>query len=266
MNLADPATLKALLNKHGLGAKKRLGQHFLVSQRVVDAIVDAVGNVQSVVEIGPGPGVLTSPLSESYPNVVALEVDTDMIGVLAESAPTADVRNLDALSVNIGDLLDDLPGPRALVSNLPYYITGPLLDRIASASGKFDRSILMMQREVGEKLLAEPGNRDRGAITVRMESRFKVSRVCLVPKGAFLPPPNVESIVLCLESSQSEDTDDFYKFVRSGFKQPRKTLANNLKSAGHSVPDFKALLALPDDVRPHVLTLEQWRALFVSFR
>ncbi|HMS56529.1 MAG TPA: 16S rRNA (adenine(1518)-N(6)/adenine(1519)-N(6))-dimethyltransferase RsmA [Fimbriimonadaceae bacterium] len=266
MNLADPATLKSLLSKYGLDAKKRLGQHFLISSKVVESIVDSVGDVQSVVEIGPGPGVLTSPLATRYPTVVALEVDSDMMNVLAESAPTAEVRNTDALKTDLSDVLGGLPAPRAVVSNLPYYITGPLLDRITSASEKFDRAILMMQREVGEKLLAQPGDRDRGALTVRMEAAFDVSRVCLVPKGAFLPPPKVESIVLRLESRPSSDSEGFFKFVRAGFKQPRKTLANNLRAAGYESPNFDQLFGLPSDVRPQVLTLEQWRALFAHFR
>ncbi|HRK22164.1 MAG TPA: rRNA adenine N-6-methyltransferase family protein [Fimbriimonadaceae bacterium] len=129
MDLTDVPTLRAFLERHGVSARKGLGQHFLCSKRVVDAIAARLEGYAGALEIGPGPGVLTSALSSRIPHVRALEIDERMVGALAESAPSVEVVRGDALGTNLEDLLLDLPTPRAIVSNLPYYITGPLITR-----------------------------------------------------------------------------------------------------------------------------------------
>lgn len=264
MNLSDPSYLRAFLARHGISAAKGLGQHFLCSGKVVEAIRLRFAGFNGLLEIGPGPGVLTSALAESREKVIALEVDSRMRAALAESAPTADVRFVDALSADLGAVLEDLPTPRGVVSNLPYYITGPLLTRIAECSRHWDKAVLMMQKEVAERILAEPGNSDRGSLSVYLQSQFAIAKVILVPPGAFLPPPKVESMVLEFVPLRVEHSPRFYEFVRAGFKQPRKTLANNLLAIGLSREEIDSRLSragLDDRVRPHMLTLEAWMSI-----
>ena len=125
MDLADPSSLKAFLSRHGLWADKGLGQHFLVSKKVVGAIAQSLNDCAGILEIGPGPGVLTSVLSERAAKMLAIELDKRMISVLTESAPRAEIIEADALKADLSAMLKQLPEPRGLVSNLPYYITGP---------------------------------------------------------------------------------------------------------------------------------------------
>lgn len=262
--LTDPGALQPFLARHGIAARKGLGQHFLCSAKVVEAIVARVEGMAGALEIGPGPGILTAPLTQRVKRVIALEIDPRMSAALAESAPQAEVRLLDALQAPLGPILAELPAPRAVVSNLPYYITGPLLDRIAGASDGWSRAILMMQREVGRKILAPPGDSDRGALSVALQGSFDIERVCDVPPGAFLPPPKVESIVLQLTPKAVTLPPGLLDFVRAGFRQPRKTLVNNFAQAG--IEREKAAAALLDAdlderVRPHSLTFDEWERL-----
>lgn len=266
MNLADPETLRSFLRRHGYRPQKRWGQHFLVSEQVVRAILQRVDGFLGVLEVGPGPGVLTAGMAERCERVVALEVDPLAVSALGESAPTVDVRRIDALQADIGSILDELPRPRALVSNMPYNITGPLLSAFAQARASFDRAVLMMQREVGDRVLALAGDSDRGSLSVFLQAQFEIHRICLVPPGAFWPPPKVSSVVL--EFTPCRDVPigaSFDRLVRLGFAQPRKTLANNL-AAGlarprQSIETGLESIGLASSVRPHQLTLEDWRRL-----
>lgn len=264
MNLADPPTLKAFLQRHGLWARKGLGQHFLCSAKVVEGIVSRCMGCAGVLEIGPGPGVLTNPLSSSR-RLIALEVDQAMIGALAESAPSADVRKLDALKADLSAILAELPAPRAVVSNLPYYITGPLLTAVAGACSSFDVAVLMMQKEVARRIVAGPGSSERGSLSVFLQAQFDIAKVLDVPAGAFYPPPKVDSTVLQFKPLPDRPDPALFDFVRVGFKQPRKTVANNL-STGLGVPREAVVerlhaAGLDERVRAQELTLEQWAVL-----
>ena len=264
MNLADVPTLRAFLRRHGLWARKGLGQHFLCSAKVVEGIVSRCMGCAGVLEIGPGPGVLTSPLSASC-RTIALEVDQAMIEALRESAPGADVRNLDALTADLGAILRELPEPRAVVSNLPYYITGPLLTAVAGACEFYDRAVLMMQKEVAQRVVAAPGSRARGSLSVFLQAQFEISKVLDVPPGAFFPPPKVASTVLEFRPLAGRPDAALFSFVRIGFTQPRKTLANNL-SVGLNVPretvvSWLRACGLDERVRAQELALEDWRSV-----
>jgi 16S rRNA (adenine1518-N6/adenine1519-N6)-dimethyltransferase len=265
LDLTDPGSLKAFLGRHGLSADKRLGQHFLCSSRVVGAIAERLSHCKGIFEIGPGPGVLTAALSATSERMVAIELDERMIGALAESAPAVDVRKEDALKANYEAILHELPAPRALVSNLPYYITGPLLTRIAEARAHYDVAILMMQKEVAERVLAGPKTSERGSLSVYLQSQFEIQKVAAAPAGAFLPPPKVDSTVLQFKPTTGTPSLEFFKLVRLGFAQPRKTLANNLVSGFHIGRD-QALRWILDSglgelARPQELSLSEWFAL-----
>ena len=153
MNLSDAGELKGFLRKHGLKADKSLGQHFLCAPDIVQAIVRAAGNYAGCLEVGPGPGILTSFLAKKAVAMSAVEFDPRMVNLLADSAPTCKVIVGDALRVNLAEILNELPEPRVLVSNMPYYITGPLLARFSDVRGLVSTMGLMMQKEVGEKIV-----------------------------------------------------------------------------------------------------------------
>lgn len=265
MKLYDAGTLKGFLARHGLSADKGLGQHFLVSGSVVKAIANAAGGCQGICEIGPGPGVLTQSLSEVAERLVVLELDPRMAALLAESAPKAQVVQADALKVDLEALLRDLPAPRAIVSNMPYYITGPLLQRVADVRASIDRAVLMMQKEVAVRVIAPPGNGERGSLSVYLQSLFEIRVLSQVPAGAFLPPPKVDSTVLVFVPRLTTFDDFYFRVVRFGFTQPRKTLANNLANGLHRSRDeivtVLESVGLWEKSRAQELTEEQWVAL-----
>lgn len=225
--------------------------------------------MRGLLEIGPGPGVLTSPLSHAAERMVALELDERMVAALRDSAPAADVRQADALKADLTAILQELPEPRGIVSNLPYYITGPLLGRIADARAHFATAVLMMQKEVADRIRAKPGHRERGSLSVALQAAFEIRLVAQAPAGAFLPPPKVDSTVLEFVPRPSGLPADreaqTLRLVRIGFGQPRKTLANNLMAGLHIDREAaeKAIdaLSLEEKIRPQELTFEQWAAL-----
>lgn len=267
VRLDDPGALKAFLKNHGLSADKALGQHFLVSSRVVNAICGRVADCQGILEIGPGPGILSGPLSEQCARFQAIEVDERFLPLLAESAPSAQILLEDALQADLSKRLSDLPEPRAVVSNLPYYITHPLLTRIAEARASFGKAVLMMQREVADKILSPAGKRERGSLSVFLQACFRISEVVRAPAGAFMPPPKVDSTVLEFIPRPypvpPEQEVAFNRLFRAGFSQPRKTLANNLAVYGRErVAASIDRSGLTPTVRPHELREEDWVSVF----
>ena len=269
MKLYDHGTLKPFLGRHGLSATKSLGQHFLCSKSAVESIANALAGCLGVCEIGPGPGVLTGPISEQSEKMIALEIDERMISALSESAPKADVRRLDALSADLGSILKELPTPRGVVSNLPYYITGPLLTKIAEARSSFSVAVLMMQKEVAQRVMAAPGNGDRGSLSVYLQSLFDIDMVAQVPAVDFVPPPRVDSTVLRFVPRElgvaPPDRDWYFRVIRLAFTQPRKTLANNLSAGLHrdrsEITEALEVLEMNEKIRPHDLNLDQWAHL-----
>jgi 16S rRNA (adenine1518-N6/adenine1519-N6)-dimethyltransferase len=265
VNLTDPAELRALLRRHGLRPRKRWGQHFLVSPSVVRAILDRASSFPGVIEAGPGPGVLTRALCQTA-QVIAYEVDPVAVSALRETAPAAEVRHADVLRADLVAAFGELPEPRALVSNMPYQITGPLLTAFAGARHAYARAVLMMQREVGERVLAKPGTGAFGSLSVFLQAQFSIRRVCDAPPGAFYPPPKVASVVLEFEPLPEAPFEArLFRVVRLGFAQPRKTLANNLAAGlGRERPEVLELLASlgwDQGVRPHQIPLEGWRTI-----
>ncbi len=262
MNLADRGELVGFLRKHGISADKSLGQHFLCAPSVVKSIVDAAGDYRTCLEVGPGPGILTSFLAKKAETMLAVEFDERMIALLKDSSPTCQVTHGDALKVDMRQLLADTPEPRALVSNMPYYITGPLLERFAAIRDLYDVAVLMMQKEVGVKIVARPGERERGALSVMLQTQFEITRVLKVPAGAFMPPPKVESVVLKLIPRQAELPRSFERVVRAGHSQPRKTLINCLAATFRQertvVQEVIAEAGLTENTRGFELDEVQW--------
>lgn len=227
---------RKVLARHGLAPKRSFSQNFLVSRSAVEAIARAavLGPGTTVIELGPGLGTLTGELLRAGAKVIAVERDRDMIAVLCAEHPTdrLTVVEGDASSVDLASLAAS--GRCSLAGNLPYAITGGILRNLCAQWSAIDRAVIMIQKEVRDRLLAQPGTSDYGALTVFVQARFDVRSVIKVPAGAFHPPPKVDSAVVSLTPRaipRAEETDAFREVVRAAFAARRKTLRNALIQA-----------------------------------
>ena len=255
--------------------KPKLGQNFLVDDAASHAIVDAVGAVtgRTVIEIGPGHGVITSILAGRCKRLIAIELDRALAAELCfrfREQPQVEIVEADVLKVDLGTLVP--AGETAdLVGNLPYYITSDILLRLfaAGARGVLARAVVMMQREVADRVAAEPGVRDYGLLSATAQMNTRVEKLFTLPPSAFSPPPDVYSTVLRLEFAPrfeelGVEAAGFDTFLRASFAQKRKTLANNLRAAGYSPAQLQA--AWPADVsvqaRAESIALEPMAKLY----
>ncbi len=261
-----------ILRAFGLHASKRLGQNFLVDEAVVDGIVAAadVKGGDAVLEIGPGIGTLTQGLLEAGAKVVAVELDQRLVKVLGETlAGYEDVR------IVYGDILKiDIPrematSPFKVVANLPYYITTPILMMLLEQRIPATVLVAMVQKEVAERMVAAPGGKDYGALSVAVQYYTAPEIAFIVPPQSFVPAPAVESAVIrCVirERAPVELADEatFFRVVKAGFAQRRKTLANALKAAGLAPADTAAILAaagIDGGRRGETLSLQEFAAV-----
>jgi 16S rRNA (adenine1518-N6/adenine1519-N6)-dimethyltransferase len=247
-------------------AKRSFGQNFLQDQAVIIEIVNALDLKQEdvVVEIGPGEGALTSMLLEKNSRVVAVELDRDLLPGLRQRYAGNDsfvLVNEDALSANFHDFVAEAtPLQTKLVANLPYNISTPILQRLMEQRQLFSRLVLMFQKEVVERITAQPGSSDRGYLTVLVENAFAVEYLFDVPPQAFRPVPKVWSGVIRLTPKASEVEDDiaFRRLLSQAFGQKRKTLLNNLRSTVDDATTTLLDLAIDPTRRAETLTLAEW--------
>ena len=265
-----------LLASFGGRARKRFGQNFLASPAVVERIVAAAvdGPEDRVLEVGPGLGVLTGGLLAAGAQVTAVEIDRDLVAFLKErfaDQPALRLISADAARVDWSDLLEG--DGWVCAANLPYNVgTGLVIDMLRRPD-RFRRLVVMLQEEVALRMLAPPGHRHRGSLSVYCQSRATVSRVTRVPPGAFHPPPKVKSAVIRLDLLPAAERDEHRlaheeKVVRIGFSAPRKMLRKSL-STGFDKPRVAAALeAAGVDVkaRPSDLTGEQWTKVAGALR
>jgi 16S rRNA (adenine1518-N6/adenine1519-N6)-dimethyltransferase len=231
---------KILLRHLGLTPKKSLGQHFLLHPHQAQRLVNALGlkGEETVVEIGPGLGALTVFLAEAAGRVVALERDRALAQFLRDelfaNTPGVEVVCTDALAFSFEALSRETGGPLVLAGNLPYQITSPLLFKLMAARQVVSRAVFMMQQEVADRLLARPGTRDYGIITVLVQYHFRLALLFSLAPGNFFPAPQVTSAVLAFEPSQPEppaqNPELMSRLVKAAFGQRRKTLNNTLVS------------------------------------
>ena len=255
--------------------KPKLGQNFLVDDPARHAIVDALGDVSSrtVIEIGPGHGAITSILAGRCRRLIAIEVDRALAAELRfqfRALPHVEVLEADVLDVDFAGLLP--PGEAAdVVGNLPYYITSQILLKLFAAgiAGGLERAVLMMQREVAERVAAAPGGRDYGLLSATAQMNARVERLFTLPPDAFSPPPEVYSTVLRLEFAPrfgelQVDPAGFDAFLKTCFAQKRKTLANNLRAAGRSAEELHAAWPgeIPLQARAESVGLEPMAQLY----
>ena len=254
----------------GLTAKKSLGQHFLHDRRIVQRICD-VAEIRpgaSIVEIGPGIGILTEELARRAKTVVAIEKDAALAGALAPvTPPNVAILNADALKFDIGELGDD---PYELVANLPYNVATAILRRFLDAPNPPQRCTFMVQREVAERMVARPPDMNILAIAMQFHGVPKIA--FHVGSGAFTPPPRVASAVVHMPVARSFDVPQaqlgqFFNLVRAGFSARRKTLRNSLLVGGLDGQTLDAMLeqaGVDGTNRPQQLGVDAWHALFVA--
>lgn len=246
---------KATLEAHGLRYKRSFGQNFLADRRIAAQIAELCTTPPggTVVEIGAGLGALTVSLVERASGVVAIERDRDLVPLLREMfAPEAasgrlEILEADAKKADYRALFADRPRPRVLAGNLPYQLTGPLLEVAVGVAEAVDRAVFMVQLEVAERLSANAGGAAYGALTVFVRAAFEVERAFVVKRGAFYPQPNVDSAVVVLTTRRpriAEETDAFRKLVHAAFGQRRKTLRNAWKNAFDWTPEDLSRTAL----------------------
>lgn len=258
LKLYSPKTVRELLARHGLRPTKSLGQNFLVDGNVLRAIAQAggAGPGETVLEVGPGLGVLTRELAARGAQVIALEKDERLRPVLNETLAGLDVRVVwgDALRFDYSSL----PQGSRVVANLPYYISTALLTRFME-SGRFASATVLVQREVAERLAAKPGEDGYGFLSALAALYGSVRVVQTVPKGAFFPAPEVASSVVRLDFSGQKPDTRLVRLLEAALHHRRKTLRNNLKMAGLAPEEVERALAasgLRPDVRAEDVSLD----------
>lgn len=274
--------------------KPKLGQHFLASDSFALQIVDALGDVSQdmVLEIGPGRGALTSLLAKRARRLIAVELDRVLAAQLRlrfGMFPNVEVLEADILAIDLESLFGPKPGlrrpgiefkpaPVKVIGNLPYFITSDILLRLFDHAKYFEALVLMVQREVADRIAAQPGTRDYGLLSATAQLHARVEKLFTLPPGAFSPPPKVHSTVLRLTMAPRQkelglDGDGrieagFIEFLKLSFGQKRKTLWNNLK-AGYPEASLRAALTqagVKAAARAETLTLEESAALFLALR
>ncbi|HEU5351970.1 MAG TPA: 16S rRNA (adenine(1518)-N(6)/adenine(1519)-N(6))-dimethyltransferase RsmA [Terracidiphilus sp.] len=254
--------------------RSRLGQNFLHDAQAIQRIAEALGRCagRTVVEIGPGRGAITRILAARCARLLAIELDPELAAQLrAELAgENATVLTEDVLQFDFAAAAAAAGQPLLVAGNLPYYITSPILLRLAAAHASLEHAVLMVQREVADRVAAQPGGRDYGLLSATVQLYGPVEMLFTLPPSAFSPPPKVHSAVFRWRFAPRFTQlgvleKPFLNFLRALFAQKRKTLVNNLRAAGFSAPDLAAALAhasIPVQARAETLALEEFAALW----
>ena len=265
--------VKKLLRQSGIRAKKGLGQHFLVDETILETIVVAAELFPEdiIVEVGPGLGVVTAELARRADKVIAVEIDTELAALLNRrltSLPNVDVINADILKVSPSQLLGGEYNYK-VVANLPYYITSPILRYFVEASPKPSLMVVMVQKEVGEAIVASYGKMSLLAVSLQVYSKPRI--VSYVPSHSFYPPPKVDSVIVRFDilpepAIKVADINGFFDVVRYGFSSPRKQLRNSLAHGLMIKPAEAATLLEKSEIDHHrraeTLSLEEWQRLY----
>lgn len=270
--IADKKVTKYILQRFGLHMSKRLGQNFLIDAGIVQGIVDAA-DIQlgdKVLEIGPGIGTLTQALCEAKADVTCVELDKRLPEILSHTLEAYDnVRIIqgDILKVNIAEIMGS--GPFKVVANLPYYITTPIIMALLEKHLPITDIVVMVQKEVAQRMAANPGSKTYGALSVAVQY-YTIPKIALyVPPRSFMPPPEVDSVVVnCKVRPQPAvdliDEKMFFRVVKAAFGQRRKTLNNALKSMGvdkNTIADILTRAGIEPSRRGETLTMEEFAAI-----
>ena len=268
-----------IIQKYQFNFQKKFGQNFLIDSNILDKIVQSAGVTKEdcVLEIGPGIGTMTQYLAEAAREVVAVEIDKNLIPILKDTLSEYDnvtVINEDILKVDLNQIVQDKNGGRPIkvVANLPYYITTPIIMGLFENHVPLKSITIMVQKEVADRMQVGPGTKDYGALSLAVQYYAKPEIITRVPASCFMPRPNVDSTVIRLERYEEPPVfvkDEKYLFavIRASFNQRRKTLANGLTNAGNLgvnsqlVEEALTQMGLSATVRGEALTLSQFAEL-----
>lgn len=277
--LGNPKNTIEILQKYNFNFQKKFGQNFLINTGVLEDIIDAaeVTDEDMVLEIGPGIGTMTQYLCENARQVIAVEIDTNLIPILKDTLSAYDnvrIINDDILKVDINELAREYNNGRPIkvVANLPYYITTPIIMGLFESHVPIESITVMVQKEVADRMQAGPGTKDYGALSLAVQYYSKPQIVVNVPPSCFMPQPKVGSTVISLRSHQQpvvqvEDEKLMFKVIRASFNQRRKTLANGLNNYGginltkEQIQQSIEELGVPVNIRGEALSLEQFACL-----
>lgn len=242
-DISTPRRTKEIIQRHGFSFKKSLGQNFLIDQNILGKIVAAAGldDTKGALEIGPGIGALTEKLAQEAGKVAAVEIDQRLLPILEEVLepyPHVRVIHGDVLKLDLQALFaaefGDMSGV-SVVANLPYYVTTPILMKLLEEKLPLTHIVVMIQKEVAERMAAAPGGKEYGSLSIAVQYYSVPELICTVPHSVFIPQPNVESAVIRLTVRKTPavnvaDEAFFFEVVQASFAQRRKTISNNLKS------------------------------------
>ena len=278
MRLYDPKTIREVLSQNGFSFKKSLGQNFLINPSVCPKMAEsAVQNgEEAVIEIGPGIGVLTAELSKQAKNVVCIEIDERLRPVLSETLADCDNVEVifgDCMKLDIAEIIEErFKGKKVSVcANLPYYITSPIIMMLLEKRLPITSITVMVQKEAADRICAEVGSRESGAVTVAVNYYSEPEVLFRVSRGSFMPPPNVDSSVIRLDvlpepPVKLNDEKGFFAFIKSAFAQRRKTLVNSVSAGGKwtkdDVKNALTAVGLDENIRAAALTMQMLADVF----
>ena len=281
MRIADYSVTKAVLERHGFTFKKSFGQNFLTDTNILQKIVDTaeIDDQVNVIEIGPGIGALTEFLAERAAQVMAFEIDHRLVPILADTLRDFDnvtVANEDILKVDLAQHIQNFKNPDLpikVVANLPYYITTPILMHLIESGIPFSEFVVMMQKEVADRISAKPNTKAYGSLSIAVQYYMTAKVAFIVPRTVFVPAPNVDSAILKMVRRPEpavavEDEKFFFKVSKASFTHRRKTLWNNLTGYFGKTDEIKDKLTkaldqagLSPSVRGEALGLEEFASL-----
>lgn len=281
--LSNPQKTIEIIQKYGFDFQKKFGQNFLIDPRVLDKIIAAAEITKDdfVLEIGPGIGTMTQYLAEAAREVTAVEIDRNLIPILSETLSEYEnvtVLNQDVLKTDIAAIAQERNGGRPIkvVANLPYYITTPIIMGLFESRVPIDSITVMVQKEVAQRMQAQPGTKDYGALSLAVQYYAKPYIAANVPPNCFIPRPNVGSAVIRLKKYENppvkvQDEALLFRLIRASFNQRRKTLVNGLKNCAELPFSKEQILAafeatgLAENIRGEALTLAQFAQLSDAF-
>ena len=281
MRIADYSVTKAVLERHGFTFKKSFGQNFLTDTNILQKIVDTaeIDDQVNVIEIGPGIGALTEFLAERAAEVMAFEIDHRLVPILADTLRDFDnvtVVNDDILKVDLAQHIQNFKNPELpikVVANLPYYITTPILMHLIESGIPFSEFVVMMQKEVADRISAQPNTKAYGSLSIAVQYYMTAKVAFIVPRTVFVPAPNVDSAILKMVRRPEpavavEDESFFFKISKASFTHRRKTLWNNLTGYFGKTEEVKDKLTkaldqagLSPSVRGEALSLAEFASL-----
>lgn len=280
--IATPTRTVDIMRRYDIKMKKSLGQNFLIEPQILDKMIETgqIDRHTTVVEIGPGIGALTEFLARNAKEVIAFEIDSRFVEILKETLSDYDnvtIHHQDILKVNFNDpIYQNLHDAERLVvvANLPYYITTPIIMNLIESNLKFDQLVMMMQKEVAERMTANVNTKSYNSLTLAIQNTMDAKIAFIVPKSVFIPQPNVDSAVLSLTRlehpiAEVDNLEKFHHLIQICFVQRRKTIWNNLRNAAKdldlSVEQLETALdqaQIEKARRAESLTLEDYQRLY----